>query len=149
MEKFKLNIRKNREEIDVSRLNSDRLKIIFRLKALYKNENIEGKVSFHISISNNKPKIRNLTIYNLEFETSNSKSSSSYHNPYTLSSSILDSSSDKSSKYTQIYDSIRKFIQNIMIKKNNNKINTIYFSLTNSDITKMNLRGVVINLSNN
>jgi hypothetical protein len=147
METFKLNLRRNIQEIDISSFETNHVKIVFRFKALYKHEKINGKISLHIVISRNRPKIKKLTIYNLEFE--NSSSSTSYiFNPYKISSSMFDSSSNITHKHNNIYKSLRQFVKNTMVKKYNNVLKFIYFRLNNSSIRKMNIRGVAIKLSN-
>lgn len=132
---------------DDVKLNIDCLKldkIFLKLKGKNKNKKIfNANIIIYLDKKSNKISIGEYKICKLEIENSEESSYDEYRNIYNNSCSFLSSSSCSSSNdnLKKIYKELNKFVKNIKFTSENNKVCSINFSLKNTHIKKMKLRG--------
>ncbi len=129
--------------IDSIKLNKLYLKIKGKNN---KKEIFNANVTILLTVKSNKVVVEDTIISKLELDNSSDELSyNKYRNIYNHSfESLLSSSSSSSSNEQElknIYKQISIFVENIKFYNENNKVNAIYFTLKNSNIKKMKLRG--------
>ena len=146
---FKIKIKKdytlNIEEIKIEN-------IILKIKGKNnKGEIFNANIIISFSNKSNKIKIKKINISKLEIEySSDDNSFDEYRNIYTehfqniLSySSSLSSYNNNDKNMKEIYNQLVIFIKNIKLSIENYKVNSIHFTLKNTNIKKIKLRGKV------
>lgn len=140
--KFKLNKDKN-VKLNIENFKLNLLKL--KLKGITKH-NLKFNAHITIKFNNvsNKIVVEKINISHLEID--NSSEDNSYHQyrsiykPFRLSSS---SSSSSSCDNQELYNQLKIFSKNIKLLTINNKVDYILFSLHNTNIKKMKLRGKI------
>ncbi len=153
MSEFKLKLYQNKNSV-VNSKQCEPFKVVMKLKGIYKKYKFSAKVSFKVSINSNKVQIKDLKIDDIV-----AKSKSKYCNKDNywmsdyniddiynlhLSSSSSSSSCSKSSNESidaMIYEQIKKFVKNINLNVSNNCVNSLLFTITNTKISKMKVKG--------
>jgi len=143
MEEFKIKLRNNKKDLILTKLNTDSIKVKFRIKGLYKEIKFKSEVSVKIFIKHNNIKIKDLSICDIDLFDSKSSSDYMFSNPYNLNFNELTIDNDGNIK--KIYNHIKDFINSIKITKNQNLISSLAFNSENSKIKKMNIKGYVRN----
>lgn len=142
--KFKLNKDKN-VKLNIEHFNLNKLKL--KVRGINKQNN---KFSAYITIKfnnvSNKIVVEKINISHLEIENSSEENSylqyRSIYKPFHLpSSSSSCSSSSSSCENDEIYKQLKIFAKNIKLFTKNNKVEYILFSLHDTNIKKMKLRG--------
>lgn len=142
--KFKINKEKN-IKLNIKQFNLSVLKL--KVKGIDSNKN---KFSAHITIKfnnvSNKIVVKKIIISQLEIENSSEENSYvQYRNIYThnILSSSSSSSSSSSCKNNKVYNQIYLFAKNIKLFTQNDKVDYMIFSLKNTNIKKMKIRGKI------
>lgn len=144
---FKLKLKKD-IKINIEPLKLK--KIILKIKGINKiNEIFVAYITIKFEIKHNKIVVKKINISKLEIENSSDDFSYiKYRNIYKInisnsSSSSSSSSSLKNANLTNIYNNLIKFTKNIKLSTDDNKVNGLFFSLKNTNIKKMKLRGKI------
>lgn len=145
---FNLKLKNNSATIDTKSLGENKLKISLKLKGLIHKKKFSSKVNFQIKSSKYKNTITDLVISNINIDSSSSSSYSSEElicmsNVYTLCLLNDNSTNSNNSIERKIYKSIKSFIKSIKVKTNNDQINKINFSIENSKINKLLIKGLI------
>lgn len=138
MIEYNIKLRNEAKKISLKNLNSDSIKIKFKLKGIYKNIKFKGEISLIIHSKNNKFEINKLIISDLDISGKNSSSNSLSKNVYTLS--IFETNNDEKN-IKHIYKYLKYFVNSLNIKIENNLIDSIVFNNINSNIKKINIIG--------
>ena len=136
---FKLKLKKN------IKLNIEPLKLkkmLLKVKCKDDDKKIyTGVITILFESKSDTIVIKKIYITKLELDdSSDDYTYDRYHNVYTLDN-ILSSSSDD--KTTDMYKQLKSFAKNIKLQSEHDKVNAIIFSLKNTDIVKMKLRGKI------
>lgn len=140
MIEYHIKIRNDAKKINLSNLKSDSLKFKFKLKGLYKEHKFKAEVSLIVALVNNKLKITDVSIYDLDVDVHKSSSDIIFKNIYTT---IPSEFIDNENLIKKIYKKLKSFIYNFQITKNNDSITSIVFDSRNSKIKKLNIKGYV------
>jgi hypothetical protein len=155
MKSFNVKLRDNKKKIIISSLNTNSIKIKFKLKGLYKkNIKFASEVSFKVVISQNNIKLFDVLVHNLEqihnLLSSSSSSSSGLNDIYKVSDNAgYDSESSLSCDggcINKIYNYIKLFIKSTKFSVEKKIFNSVIFSLKKNKINKINkinIRGYV------
>ncbi len=143
---FKIQIKSDiKLNIEPIKLN----KLYLKLKAKNnKGEIYNANISISLNYKSNKLIVEDINISKLELDNSSEDelSYNKYRNIYkdcfkSLSSSDSSSSSSSEEDLKNMYKQLNKFAKNIKFNYENNKVNSIYFTLKDTNINKMKLRG--------
>lgn len=140
MIELNIKLRNDAKKLSLSNLKSDSLKIKFKVKGLYKNIKFGGEIYLIIKLKNGKLKIIEDSIHDLNIVESKSSSDEIFNNVYTMISNDFINSENVTKK---IYKHLKKIINNIKIKFNEDLITSIIFDLRNSKIIKLNIKGYI------
>lgn len=145
--KFEFKLKNKKIKLNFKSAKID--KILMKFVGIYGNKKIDFKAKINIKFKNNlnevnpikKIKIEELKIDNL-YDEKNSKCNYSDFYNFSSSSSSSSSSNDNSSK---IYNDVLLFIKNIklLINTENNNLEAIIFSLANTNIKKIKVKGKI------
>lgn len=130
----KKSIKLNLETLDIK-------KIVLKFIGVYGREKVSfnAKVNIKLNFNNIQNLIEKVEI--VELEVNNYNNSSFKHNVYVLESSSSSCSSSASDE--EIYEQVMKFIKNIKFIVENNKLSSIVFSLKNTNIKKVKVKGKI------
>ncbi len=148
MLKFNFKLKDSSEIVENNSLDKSSLNFSLKLKGLVYDKQFYSKVNFKIKYFENKNIISDLIIKNIDIDSKNSSSYSSeelisFGNIYTMS--IFDDNSSSCDSYLEkkIYKIIKSFIKSIKVKVKNNIINKINFTIKNSKIKKLFIKGTI------
>lgn len=140
MLEFNIKLRSDSKKISISNLNSDSLKLKFKVKGLYKDKFFSGEVYLIVKLENNKLNIIDLSINDLDVKKCNSSYDDIFTNIYTLTAFDL---IDNENITKKVYNSLKTFINGVKITSDKNLITSIIFDSTNSKFRKLNIKGYV------
>ena len=138
LSEFKLKIEaKKNAKLYIEQL--DLKKLVFKVKGITKNNTkFYANITVIFGNKSNKIVIKKINITHLEvIDPSDDSSYMVCRNIYTLNNIISSSSSDT----TNVYEQLKLFTKNIKLIVNNNGVEYIVFSLGNTQIKKMKLKG--------
>jgi hypothetical protein len=144
--KFKLNKDKN-VKLNIEHFNLNKLKL--KVRGISKqNKKFSAYITIKFNDVSNKIVVEKINISHLEIENSSEENSylqyRSIYKPFHLPSSSCSSSSSSSSsscENEELYRQLKTFTKNIKLLTKNNKVDYILFSLHDTNIKKMKLRG--------
>lgn len=147
--KFKFKLQSKRAKLNLK--SNEVKKIVLKFIGIYGSKKIKfyTKISIKLNcianILNGMDVVKNINIEELKIdEALNEKNSECrYNNYYTLCTSS-DSSSDSSCiSSSEIYNSVMSFIKNIKFTASKNKLENAIFSLKNTNIKKIKVKGKI------
>lgn len=143
--RFEFKLKKNKEtNLNLNNISNDLKKITMKFIGLYGNSKTKFSSKVVIELDNkNKNLIKSVNIEELEVnESCDHHSDYVFQNVYTLCEySTYSSSSCSSVSSKDVYDEVMKFLKGIKLITNNNKLSGITFSLKNSQIKKIKVKG--------
>ena len=146
--RFEFKLKKNKTtNLKLGKVSNDLKKITMKFVGLYSKSKVKfsSKVVIHLD-SKNKNLIKSVTIEELDVkDSSDHHTGCEFNNVYTLYSSSSSSSSSCSSSSSNssddVYDEVMKFLKHIKLTTENNNLTGIIFSLADSKIMKIKVKG--------
>ncbi len=141
---FKLKIEsKKNAKLHIEELNLK--KLFFKVKGITKdNTKFYANITVKFCNDSNKIIVKKINITHLEvLDLSDESSYIACRNIYTLNN-ITSSSCSSSNDTTNVYNQLKLFTKNIKLITKNNSVEYIIFSLNNTHIKKMKLKGKLI-----
>lgn len=138
--KFKFKLEKKSVKLNIRSIVE---KLTLKFIGLYGNKKIKFTTSVSIKFDQSG-KIKKINISELDTDIfSDNNSKNKYLKSYLLcpSNSSNSSSSSSCSYSSNIYNEIKSFINNIKIISDNEKLSSIIFSLKNTNIKKIKVKG--------
>lgn len=135
---FEFELKKNGVKLNMKNLNFRKIKLKFVGTYGSQKTVFNAKVCITLNPDNFKKLIKNISIDDIHIKKSIYDEYSSISNIYCLP---VDQSSSTCTYDEEIYDEVMSFIKNIKFIIDNDKLTHMIFSLKNSNIKKIKLKG--------
>lgn len=145
---FKLTVKKDSVKLNISSLNIKptklkKINLVIRGKNKF-DQYFNAYVTIKFDNTSTKIKIKKINIKKLEIENlSDDNSYFDYKNIYNLDLDSSSSSSSENNVTQDVYDNLNLFVKSIVLSINNDVVNTITFTLKNTNIHKLKLKGKI------
>lgn len=124
-------------------------KLVLKFIGIYGNKKIKFyakiNIRFNIDTNNINNAIKNINIEELKIDDTQDEkiSKCKYNDFYVLCSSSSSSSDSSCISSSEIYNNILLFIKNIKLSMNDNKLESVIFTLKNTNIKKIKVKGKI------